>query len=223
MNKCFGFKNIEDKIIDKFNELYITKRSKYLLMNDNGEYVTVKHSLTDNVLKKHLIGTNTIGIFSGDQLTKCLIFDVDIVDKNESKWICYNIRNQLIEFGFPHDKIYISFSGNKGYHISIHSTKPFSFTVAKEIYEATLKEISMLHKRDKIELRPQPNLGVKLPLGRNKKNKDSQNNICYFCDFSNELKLVKDKSYILKIETIDEEVFSNIVDRMKDNEYIFKL
>jgi hypothetical protein len=221
MKKSFGLNN-ESEIIKSINKLYITKRSKYLLMNEDGEYVTVKSSLTDNILKQHLIGKKTIGIFSGEHLTKCLIFDVDITDKQESKWICYKIRNQLIEFGFPQDQIYISFSGNKGYHISIHSSEPFSFTVAKEIYEATLREISLLHKRDKIELRPQPNLGVKLPLGINKKNKDSKNNICYFCDFTNGLKIIKDKTYILKMEPISSDDFNNIIERMKDNDYIFK-
>jgi hypothetical protein len=220
-NKGFGLQN-ESKIINKLNELYITKRSKYLLMNDNGEYSTVSHSVTDKLLMQHLKGEKTIGIFAGSYLTKCLIFDVDITDKNESKWICYQLRNQLIEFGFPQDKIYISFSGNKGYHISIHCSELFSFTVTKEIYEATLREISLLHRKDKIELRPQPNLGVKLPLGINKKNKDNKNNVCYFCDFTSGLKLIKDKSYILKMDSISNEEFTDIVDRMKDNGFIFK-
>jgi hypothetical protein len=70
---------LREKLVAKINELYIGYRKKFLVMNPNGDYITVTDkNLSDGYIKQHLNGKQTIGVFSGSQFSKFICFDVDV-------------------------------------------------------------------------------------------------------------------------------------------------
>lgn len=214
---------LENKIIKKINDLYITFRSRYLRMSKDGEYVELSvtkghKAINDSLIRRHLRGYETYGVFSGEKSTKHITFDVDVTDKNLAKWTAYKLRSTLIELGFPYEQIYVSTSGNKGFHVSLFVDKLISIKLIEMLYDVVLRE-SDLTDLDfgKVELRPLSTRGVKLELGINFKNKDSTTNRCWYCDWYNELKPIENMEYILEIQQIKYDDFLAIVDRIRDN------
>ncbi|PTE62057.1 hypothetical protein BUY57_10485, partial [Staphylococcus epidermidis] len=68
----------QELIIKKINELMVTDRKHHILMKDNGAYREVTHyNLNDGSIQRHLEGKETVGVFSGSQITKYICFDVD--------------------------------------------------------------------------------------------------------------------------------------------------
>lgn len=209
----------ENKIINKINELYITYRGHYLCMNKDGKYSRITYNkesgipkLNDSLIRQHIRGNKTYGIFSGKELSKFIIFDIDIPKSNIARWCVYKIRKVLGEMGFDREKIYAVWSGTKGYHVILHFEKPVELYKLKIIFNEVIKQGQLdQFELGKVEFRATHEQGVKLPLGRNFKNKDSDNNICYFCDIDNGIKIIKDKSYILNVKQISIEEMQKVL------------
>jgi hypothetical protein len=213
----------EELIIKKINELYIMTRYKYLSLSKKGMYSTFNKEKNENVkplqdymISNHLQGKNTYGVFPSRDKTKFLCFDVDVTDENNAKWVTYKIYYSLIDFGIDSSKIYISFSGNKGYHIEVFFNSPIENAIAKEIFDYILK-ISELEFFDmgKVEFRPSNSNGVKLPLGKNFRNKSNKR--CWFVDFEKGLKPIRTYEYLLQIKTIEIKEIYSLIERMRDN------
>jgi hypothetical protein len=101
-------KVLMDQLVSKFNDLYITKRKKYLILKNNGEYIQVNENnsnnfrkLNDNHIKRHLQGKETIGVFAGEYNTQFICFDIDFHDPSLAKWNTYKLIDTLIEIGIP--------------------------------------------------------------------------------------------------------------------------
>ena len=77
----------------------------------NGEFT----ALTDHMLTNHLRHKYAVAIYSGESASKFLCFDVD----DGSADTVHTIIDRLVAFGIPQDKIYVSFSGGKGYHVEL--------------------------------------------------------------------------------------------------------
>lgn len=141
-------------------------RTKHIMQTESG-YVTVSgtedspHTLVDWVISSHLENNITIGVFSGQHLTKVIGFDVDT--KDESAIMTLGLINILTnKFKVSPSSILTSFSGRKGYHVDIFLDKAISIKKAKSLYEIVIDEIGA--SRDEVELRPTANQGYKLPL-----------------------------------------------------------
>lgn len=130
--------NLEDQLVDKINELYITTRQKYIVQyykvetSENGEkkvkkgYSTKTNDNTENfkplsdwLVKRHIQEKTTIGVFSAPEISKFLCFDIDVVDVSKRKWTYYLIRQALHNLGIDDKYIHLASSGNKGYHVLI--------------------------------------------------------------------------------------------------------
>ncbi|WP_322448446.1 TOTE conflict system archaeo-eukaryotic primase domain-containing protein [Robertmurraya mangrovi] len=219
-----------DKYVKRINELYITNRNKYLIMFPNGKYITAgkyastknKKPLVDTDIISHLKGEKTFGVFAGEKFTKFICFDVDVIDNSLSRWHVYKVVQALIESGIPEDRIYLSLSGSKGYHIEIFFNEVISNKQVIHFFNMTMdragyiksEEYAYMCEGGKIELRPVGNnLGVKLPLGKHFNTKTKKR--CWYVDITS-MKEIRRKSYISKIEQIDKSILDIIFEREND-------
>ncbi|MFD2046458.1 hypothetical protein ACFSTA_19120 [Ornithinibacillus salinisoli] len=210
------------EIINKINELYIIKRSKYLVLNNKGNYITTDTSkggkafpLNDYIVQRHLEGKATFGVFSTKRASKFICFDVDVKDDLKAKWTTYKVVHSLTEIGVPDNYIHISHSGNKGYHVEIFFNQPIENYLLKEFYTRVLNNADLLDiDYGAVEFRPTANQGVKLPLGRHFKTKGNKR--CWYVNYDKRLEPVRSYNYILKIEQMDSRVIYDILVREKD-------
>lgn len=210
------------EIIESINKLYILGRNKYLSMDLKGEYCTIKYNkgekkkgnrpLVDTIIQEHLQGKRTIGVFSS-MYSKFICFDVDIKKPDFAKWVVYKLIDTLQNFGINEKYIYVSTSGNKGYHVEIFFTKPVQNTILKEFYLLILNNAELLNADyGQVELRPTDSQGVKLPLGIHQKTKKR----CWYCNWTKKLKPIEDYKYILCIKQLDTEFFYNYFNKAND-------
>jgi hypothetical protein len=203
----------EKEIIQKINDLYILYRKKWLKFDETG-YSTISSIITDYHVKNHLQGYYTLGVFAGEIFTKFICFDVDVKDPQMAKWTVYKLVDTLQEIGISGEYIYISTSGNKGYHIEIFFNKPVFNTDIKQFYLMVLNYAELLNiDYGKVELRPTNTQGVKIPLGKH----FTTNRICWYVDYEQGLKPIEDYDYVLCIQQMDTEFFYDLMNKAKDS------
>ena len=186
---------------------FIVKNGLNLIQQDIVQY-QVHH------VRNHLQGHYTLGVFAGEIFTKFLCFDVDVKDPQLAKWTVYKLVDTLQEVGIPGEFIYISTSGNKGYHVELFFNKPVFNTHIKQFYLMVLNYAELLNiDYGKVELGPTHTQGVKLPLGKH----FVTNRICWYVDYDTGLKPIEDYNYILCIQQMDTEFFYDILNKAKDS------
>ena len=196
-------------VVKKINQLYILKRKKFLLMTKKG-YITItydgqkRNQTLDWRVESHLRGRETLGVFAGSIFTKFICFDVDVKNQEIAKWAVYKLVESLISIGIPQEYIYISYSGSKGYHVEIFFDKPIYNEDIHRFYLMALNKAELLNfEHGQVELRPTETQGVKIPLGKHQKS----GNICWYCDYGDKLKLIKNYDYVLTIKQLDSKFF----------------
>ena len=95
----------------------------------------------------------------------------------------------------PREKIYVSFSGRKGYHVEVFFDRVIDGGILYNLYCHVIKNGQL--DPDKVEFRPSPSMAIKLPLSVH----GSTGNICWFVD-RDTLSPIEDESYILGIEQV---------------------
>lgn len=157
--------------VDKINELYIMSRRKHIMQTDEG-YVTFSgsdkkpYTLVDWVVARHVEQKSTIGVFSGQFLTKVIGFDIDT--KERASEMAKELVDVLVgKYGVSEKSILVSFSGSKGYHVDLFLDKALSLRKTKLFFNLVLNDIGS--NDDEIELRPTGNQGYKLPLSFHRK------------------------------------------------------
>lgn len=123
-------------------------------------------------IMKHLKKETTVGIYTTDGNSSFLTFDID----EDNLDYVESIYNSLCHCGIQDNQILLSYSGNKGYHISIFFDKSMQKAVLRKLYDLILWESNLLDVKrkngtDVIEARGITNQAVKLPLSINRKNK----------------------------------------------------
>jgi len=253
MTNKINNKELEKQLVSKINELYITNRKKYLIMKEitedidgieisNGKYYNFHQEqdkfrpLNDSHIRSHLRGKETLGVFSGQSISKFLCFDLDIKDKTKLRWAYYLLVDTLNELGIHNEHIHVATSGNKGIHINIFIENGANLKSLISLFNITMNKIKeylsdniyfKTHSSDghfgefdfgQIEMRPTHTQGVKIELGRNFFNPNSLTNKCVFLD--NETLEPLDNSYLLHIEPMKKDQFNDIMDRISDKEII---
>jgi hypothetical protein len=198
-------------------KLYVSKNYPFIIQHKDGNYEWKYDwgSLQNNkeILIRHLQSKQTVGVFCHTH-SKFICFDVDLGEDNLlSRWTVYKLVNTLEEFGFDNKYINVSLSGNKGYHILIFFDDIVSFKQINYLYDLVLEQMyysidydslkvnesnwnmTFDQLKTKIELRPQPELGVKLELSIHQVTK----NKCYFCDTAT-LEPIKSIEYLYQIQ-----------------------
>jgi hypothetical protein len=232
---AFGEQLEQHLIIDKINELYITNRKTFLKLSREGKYSSVSYiPLHDGLIKNHLDGVHTIGVFSGKQVSKFICFDIDMVDKSKLKWVYYLLMKSLREIGLEDKYIHVSHSGNKGLHVLLFIQDGTSLTHFQQLFENIMMLIQekidtsiktkLFNDNElkldidgicQIEFRPSFTQGVKLELGVNFKNKNNKTNKCWFVD-KDTLKSIKKSNYILDIDPMPKDEFLEVMDTLND-------
>jgi len=222
-----------EKLADRMYELYVTQYYPFIMQKSNGDYWWPDKygNLKDNknILIRHLQSKQTVGVFCHTH-TKFICIDVDFrEDLNQAKWVTYKIINIFKEYGIEDKYINTSFSGKKGYHVlvffdNVVSYKQINFLydlIIEELYYSidyeTLKVLEMDWKysldelKEKIELRPKNNYGLKLELSIHQETKKK----CYFCDIDNNLEPIKSIEYLYQINQLPREFLDVIFDKAK--------
>jgi len=198
--------NFNDTIA-KFNQLYITTRRKYIYQ-DGESYLEANvdkrsgnFKLTDSLIKQHLRGTKTYGVFNANTVNKFITFDIDFSDDMPmARWATGKMVNVLCrDFGIPFGDIHVSYSGNKGYHIDLFLDKPIKLTDAEAFYEKVRNRAEL--ERHQVEFRPTYKQGVKLPLGVHAKT----GNRCWFVDRET-FEPIESFDYLNDVEPMDHSV-----------------
>lgn len=202
------------QLVEKFNELYIQTRSKYLVQFPEGRYITLSYApdnkvvkLNDSMLKTHLKGDLTYGVFAGGYFSKFITFDVDCNKEDMSRWITLKLIHVLeSEYGISRNDIHVSYSGNKGYHVDLFFNEQIKVEELKAFYQSVLVTVGELPE-GQIEFRPTWNQGVKIPLGKHQKT----GNRCLFVDNETlELYSVEESyEYLLSIQPIPSEIVTD--------------
>lgn len=221
MNSVSVSKNYE-LIAERIFELYIVKEYPFIKQKVDGTYSWMYNigKLSDNnykILINHLHRKQTIGIMCHTH-SKFICFDVDFKeDKLLSRWYTQKLVNLLQAFNFAQKYINVSLSGSKGYHVEIFFEEVVSYKQIEYLYDLVLEELyystdydsltvtnntnmTLEQLKNKIELRPKSNIGVKLPLSIHQVTK----NVCYYCD-NITLEPIKDINYILEIKRCSRE------------------
>jgi len=218
-----------NEVLNKFKELFITVRYKYIKQKNDGNgyqtfniYKNENHiSLNDWFLMSHLMRQNTYGIFCNRNSTKFITFDVDVPDKSEAKKVVLALYESLNNLGIPTDKIYTSWSGTKGYHVDIYFSKEILYKSMEKLYNTAVESTLNLlggNIEGKIEKRPSPTQGLKLPLSINFKNKKPNDNICWYVDVQNNFTPIRSLDFILTIESIEAQVIKDLINDLPASE-----
>ena len=191
-------------VVDAMKKLYVTYRGKYVLSID-GKYYT-PHSGTEfkkldgNAIIGHLNRKYAIGVFSAQYGSKFLCFDIDLSDHN----VVHKVIDGLKEFGFPENRIYVSSSGGKGYHVEIFFTDLVYLNLLKSLYLWMIQQKGLDPK--KVEFRPTFTQAIKLPLSKHHKT----GNICWYLDRKT-LAPIEDQGYITSIIQMDRDWVEKLI------------
>jgi hypothetical protein len=212
----------QSKLIKQMSELFIIQRGHYLIQYKEpigyrqytaGQLVNGKKvkALMDWQFEKHIQGEFTVGTFGGKVMTKFMSFDVDFHDPQKAKWITYKLSDALKELGIKNH--YISYSGNKGYHVDLFFDDLIQIEHAEKFYNLVVNKSDVLQHSDtgnKVEFRPSDKMGIKLPLGIHQ----LSGNYCGFCLVEDGLKVMdKDESeeYLFTIKKMKSEIIQDII------------
>jgi len=187
------------QVVDAMREHYCFFRQKYVVMKDSYTKTTM-HYFTDKVIQSHLDGYYALGVFAGEKVTRFISFDVDAGGKP----VVRKIMKTLVELGFPEDKIYVSTSGKKGYHVDMFFDPYIYNEKAKNIYDLVIWQAQLDPK--KVEFRPTHTQAIKLPLGIHQKT----GNRCWYLDPAT-LEPIEDMDYVFCIQHMDGQIIHDIL------------
>lgn len=170
------------EIIKIFRDRLVQRADCYPVQysNNGGGYNVIRDELTDQIIKRHLKGDQTIGLYgSAMSHSKWLCIDVDEIEESSIR----EVQNHARRFGIPY---LTEFSGKKGYHLWIFFDKPYPNRIIRALASEFAFGHEVFPKQDYIL----PNgLGslVKAPLGKHQ----LSGNWCLFVD--KDLKPEKDQ------------------------------
>lgn len=203
----------------------------------NTGYSPIKEPLTINIVKNHLLGNYTVGIYQlrEDDTISFIIFDIDIKKKFLKEYLssesmhkkmdktAFEVAQNISSFlKDEHIYSYIEYSGFKGYHVWLFFKQFIPASLGKEVGQYILAKFNELYKENKyikIELFPKQSslksresLGhlIKLPLGIHRR---SGNRSLFYDPSGNPIK--DQLSFLLDIETNEKSVIESLFDKLK--------
>lgn len=146
-------------------------RQKYVMMKSEFT-MHVGNAYTAKQMWEHLNGNMSLCVFAGPSNTSFLSIDIDM----RSADVVHKVIDTMVDLGFPRDRIYVSDSGGKGYHVDVYFMQSIYNWMARQIYDLIIY-FGELDKR-KVEFRPTASQAIKVPLGVHQKTKRR----CWFVD-----------------------------------------
>lgn len=197
-----------DELIERLSDLYIMYRGKYVLAKPGGVMVTVQNKLNNNVMFGHVSCSYAVGVFAGPKATKFICFDVDEYDTGK----VHKLVDTIESTGIDRDKIYVSSSGSKGFHVEVFFDSFVYNTVAENYYRLVLEQCGF--DKHKVEFRPTRSQAIKIPLSVHPKS----GNRCWYMDRET-LECIVDEDYVFSIEKFSADAFCAIVYRLNKEKW----
>lgn len=126
----------QKQILQRLVEIYVTYRQRYILCLSQGMILVPKKKngdysrLTNAVLYQHLGHNYAVGVYAGNWGSKFVCFDVD----DGSEDTVRSIINRLSAIGIPRQRIYVSLSGGKGYHVEVFFDRIVKTELLHQLY-----------------------------------------------------------------------------------------
>ena len=191
-------------------QLYVNNPNKYLVCRD-GEIYQPKvkangrpQCLTMKKIQGHIGCYFNVAVFASEKSAKFICFDVDVMDKE----LVLRLIDILVGFGFRRDYIYPSISGGKGYHVEIFFDKPVANEGLAKLYRAVIEEGDF--DRSKVEFRPTPTQGIRLPLSEHYKTGVRG----WYCN-AETLAPIETTDYLFEIKQMTRERFDRLIKKIK--------
>lgn len=193
------------KCADRLCDLYISYRQRYVLMEADGSIYIPKDAngdrpLSNKVVCGHLNQKYAVSVYAGKYSSKFMTFDVDDGKQSTVK----KIIEVLVGLGLPRDRIYVSTSGGKGFHVDLFFDNLVYTDKLRILYDYVCIEGEL--DPVKVEFRPTHKQAIKLPLSRHCKT----GNICWYLD-RDTFEPIEHLDYILEIEKIPSEQILEII------------
>lgn len=199
-------------IVNKLVDLYVNNWTKFLMCSPYKEspWIPLRKDgdgyryLTKKDIYLHLRGYYNVGVYAAPKAAKFITFDVDVMDTE----IVRKIMDTLERIGFDRDKIYVSISGGKGYHVEMFFDRPVANNALDKLYEIVIQEGGF--DSNKVEFRPTPSRAIRLPLSTHYKT----GNMGWFLD-RNTFKPTEMYDYIFYIQKVSRDKLDKIVNSIK--------
>lgn len=148
-------------VVQQLMNLYCFDMTRYRYMTPDGKYHTVKEAYGETEIFEHLDGKKTMCVYARERNTIFHTFDIDEADPGK----VHLVIEKLKKLGIPSDMIYVSISGNKGYHIDLFFDAPVWKSDAEGIFNYIMRDPEIV--KIKMECKPGRNGAIKIPLGIN--------------------------------------------------------
>lgn len=183
-------------LLGYIKRLYVSCRSHYIISRPGQKYYAPKKDgrfcyLTDNVLLKHLRREYAVGIYASNEGSRFICFDVD----DGNLVTVSQVINELAALGLPRERIYVSFSGRKGYHVEVFFDRVVETNRLYNLYQHVVVNGSLDPR--KVEFRPSQKMAIKLPLSVHW----ATGKICWFVN-PETLEPIEDAMYLAEIEQV---------------------
>ena len=158
-------------VAERLLSLYFVNKSSYIEQYKDKQgrvkYTHHKRRITLDDMIAHVEHKRTLGVVVDKTtgLTNFMAFDVDTKDN------AYDDTLELVEllvtyYGIDQQFIYVSNSGNKGYHVELFFDEAIQWQALEPFYLEVIEKLGKTKKE--VELRPTAN-GLKLPLSTHRK------------------------------------------------------
>jgi len=195
-------------LVNRIDKLYVTYRQRFIMAFDGKIVVPKKRGtnqdvyLDKHIFMGHLNHAYAVGVFAGSRSSKFVCFDVDLDDKD----LVHRLIDEIERFGFPRDRIYVSTSGGKGYHVEIFFNDLMYTNLLLDFYNTIISRGGF--DWHKVEFRPTAKQSIKLPLSVHHKT----GNVCWYLDRET-LEPIMDPGYILEIVQVDRDWAADLIRR----------
>ena len=203
-----------------FRKLFIHRDDVVAFQRQDGNgYTKIDRIITDQNIKDHFEGKNTIGVYQlktieNTATIKWAVFDIDVnkevwkqPDFNIDDWVekvdeqVSLIKTELNDKGLPS---YIEDSAGKGRHIWLFFDPVISAKVVRTVLQRILAKIPIVDPNLHIELFPKQDSGeygnlVKAPLGRHMRT----GKMSYFIEEVDEVEFITEKQLTEKTNVLD--------------------
>lgn len=202
--------------IEKMLDLYGEERTSFFWARE-GRVLHAKESkakgkvpkyLNRGHIYRHLLGDYAVCVLGSPDGSRFTCFDVD-----SGGWeMAAKVIGALRDMGVPKDRIYVSTSGGKGYHVEMFYDDKISYMDQRMIYRKMLAMIGAT--AHEVEFRPTHTQAIKLPLSRHHKT----GNWCWYLELETGTPY-EGSEHVFNIEKMDASLIDAIARKIEAEDW----
>lgn len=191
------------RMVYAFEQLYVSNRQRFVQMTNGKAFIPTHQGkskpLSGAILEAHIKGDYAVAVFAEKSGSKFICFDVD----DGSQETVRRLQDALEVLGISRDRIYVSISGGKGYHVEVFFSDIVPDKLLRMLYQDVRTGGRVSH--EKVEFRPSYGQAVKLPLGTHYKTGET----AWFVD-GETLEPIKKHEYIFLLRQVEAELIHDL-------------